>query len=107
MDPLILMRILRTEAKRRVSTLIAAKSMDRKFIGALAGWFGAIPVVRALDLAKPAKGTIYLPKPSEDPLLLRGVGTDFERQASKAGQIVLPTINGNVATADIADIATA
>ena len=103
-DPLILMRILRTEAKRRVSTLIAAKSMDRRFIGTLAGWFGAIPVVRALDLAKSAKGTIYLPRPSEDPLLLRGIGTDFERQASIAGQMVLPTINGNTATAEVAEI---
>lgn len=98
------MRILRTEAKRRVSTLIAAKSMDRKFVGILASWFGAIPVVRALDLAKPGKGTVYLPRPSEDPLLLKGTGTDFERQASKAGQIALPSVNGNTATAEIAEI---
>lgn len=98
------MRILRTEAKRRVSTVIAAKSMGRRFIGTISGWFGAIPVGRALDLAKPAKGTIYLPKPSEDPLLLKGIGTDFEKQASKAGLIILPTINGNTATADIAEI---
>ena len=98
------MRILRTEAKRRVSTVIAAKSMARKFVGTASGWFGAIPVGRALDLAKPGTGTIYLPRPSEDPLLLKGFGTNFEKQATKAGLIILPTINGQTATADVAEI---
>jgi glycerol-3-phosphate O-acyltransferase / dihydroxyacetone phosphate acyltransferase len=98
------MRILRTEARRRVSNVIAAKSMTRKFVGTVSAWFGSIPVGRALDYAKPAKGTIYLPHPSEDPLLIHGIGTNFEKQAQKGGLLVLPTINGNTGTADIADI---
>lgn len=100
----MLMRILRYEAGRRVSNVIAAKSMTRQFIGTVSGLVGSIPVGRALDYAKAAKGTIYLPRPANDPFLLRGIGTNFEKQAQKAGLIVLPTINGNTATGEIAEI---
>ena len=98
------MRILRTEARRRVSNVIAAKSMDRKFIGTLSGWVGSIPVGRALDLARPGKGRIYLPNPSDNPLLVRGIGTDFVKQAQVGGILVLPTVNGNTGQAEIAEI---
>ena len=98
------MRLIRTESRRRVSNLIAAKSMGRKFVGTMSGWLGSIPVGRALDLAKPGKGKIYLPRPSEDPLLVRGVGTDFEKQAQKGGILVLPTVNGNTGQAEIVEI---
>ena len=103
-DPLILMRVLRTEAHRRISNLIAEKSMHRKFIGTLAEAIGSIPVGRALDSTKPGKGKIYLPSPAKDPLVVRGVGTDFERQAQKGGLLVLPTVNGNAANAEILEI---
>jgi glycerol-3-phosphate O-acyltransferase/dihydroxyacetone phosphate acyltransferase len=36
--------------------------------------------------------------------LVRGVGTDFEKQAQKGGLLVLPTINNAAANAEIADI---
>lgn len=101
------MRILKTEVKRRISNVIAAKSMGRKFIGTMSSWLGSIPVGRALDLAKPGKGKIYLPRPSEDPLLVRGVGTNFEKQAQKGGLLVLPTMNGNTGQAEIAEILSA
>lgn len=103
-DPLILMRVLRTEAHRRISNLIAEKSMHRKFIGSLAEAMGSIPVGRALDNTKPGKGKIYLPSPAKDPLVVRGNGTDFEKQAQKGGLLVLPTISGNAANAEILDI---
>ena len=98
------MRVLRTEATRRVANVIAAKSMKRKFVGTVAGWIGSIPVGRALDSTKPGKGKIYLPDPRADPLLVRGVGTDFEKQAQIGGLLVLPTVEGNTASAEILEI---
>lgn len=103
-DPLILMRILRLESHRRVSNLIAAKSMDRKFIGGAARLVGSIPVGRALDQAKTGKGKIYMPNPGQEPLLVRGIGTNFEKQAQRGGLLVLPTVNGTAANAEIVEI---
>ena len=98
------MRVLRTEAHRRVANLIATKSMDRPFIGTMAGAIGSIPVGRALDKVKPGSGKIYLPSPSSDPSLVRGYGTNFEKEAEKGGLVVLPTINGTAANAEVLDI---
>ena len=98
------MRVIRTEAHRRVSNLIAAKSMNRAFIGTMAGFMGSVPVGRALDMAKPGSGTIALPSPRGDPTLVRGRGTKFEKEAEKGGLLVLPTVNGTAANAEIAEI---
>ena len=95
------MRVLRVEAHRRVSNIIAASSMDRKFIGTVAGWMGSIPVGRAQDMAKPAKGRVYMPDPKNDPLLVRGVGTDFEKEAQKGGLLLLPQIKANAEIAEV------
>ncbi|KAL4976653.1 hypothetical protein BDW66DRAFT_134497 [Aspergillus desertorum] len=104
-DSLILMRVLRTEAHRRISFLIAEKSFRRKFIGLLARGIGTVPVARAMDLLKPGQGTIYLPDPINQPTLLRGVGTNFEAPGfEKDGTIALPTINGTSHSASIAEI---
>ena len=103
-DPLMLMRILRTEAKRRVSNVIAAASMKRSFVGTVSGWLGSIPVGRALDLAKSGDGKIHLPRPYQDPLLVRGIGTNFEEQAQKGGLLVLPKVDKTAAQAEIAEI---
>ena len=43
-DPLILMRVVRHDAKRRIAFLIAEKSMRRKFIGFAASLVGSVPV---------------------------------------------------------------
>lgn len=98
------MRILRTEAHRRIAILIAAKSMKRRFIGACAKAVGCIPVARALDDAKPGPGKIYLPDPINDPLLVRGVGSRFEEEAQVGGLLVLPYIDGAAASTEIAEI---
>lgn len=98
------MRVIRTEAHRRIAFLIAEKSMRRKFIGALARAVGALPVARALDKLKAAAGRIYLPDPSNDPTLLRGVGTQFDKQAQVGGLLVLPSVNGVAANAEISEI---
>jgi glycerol-3-phosphate O-acyltransferase/dihydroxyacetone phosphate acyltransferase len=99
------MRVLRNEAHRRISWLIAEKSFKRKFIGLLARGIGTVPVARAMDNLKPGQGTIYLPDPVNQPTLVRGVGTNFEGPGfEKEGTIALPTINGTSHSATIAEI---
>jgi glycerol-3-phosphate O-acyltransferase / dihydroxyacetone phosphate acyltransferase len=104
-DPLLLMRVVRQEAKRRISFLIAAKSMKRKFIGAMSAKMGALSVARAMDEVKPAKGKIFLPDQDNDPTLIRGVGTDFTNgDFMKGGLIVLPRVGEQTPSTDIAEI---
>lgn len=103
-DALILLRTLQNEAKRRVSLLIAQKSVHG-FIGWASRQVGCVPVGRAQDAARPAKGTIYLPDPLRDPTLIRGIGTDFEKEAEVGGMVFLPSIKGQSgASVDIAEI---
>ena len=103
------MRTLRTECHRRAAFLIAAKSMNRWLIGWFARKVGAVPVGRALDMVKPGPGTIYLPDPINDPLLVRGVGTKFDngKLVQIGGLLVLPSVNGTAANAEIAEIISA
>lgn len=92
------------EAHRRIAFLIAEKSMRRKFIGAFARAVGALPVARAGDNLKPATGTIYLPDPLNHPLLLRGIGTQFNKETQVGGTLVLPSVNKVAASAQISEI---
>lgn len=92
------------EAGRRIAWLIAEKSMRRKFIGGLARAAGAVPVGRALDSTKPATGKIYLADPKNDPTLVRGVGTLFEKECQIGGLLVLPSVNGTAANSEILEI---
>lgn len=104
-DFLILVRVVRSEARRRIAFLIAEKSYKRKFIGTVSKLVGTIPVARALDSQKPGKGKIYLPDVVNQPTLLRGYDTDFEdSQYQVGGLVVLPTMNGQTASAEIAEI---
>ncbi|GAM87824.1 hypothetical protein ANO11243_058520 [Dothideomycetidae sp. 11243] len=104
-DPLILMRVLRQESHRRVNWLIAAKSMKRKFIGFGAGLVGSVPVGRALDLKKSAKGKIYLPDPDNDSTLVKGVDTNFDSEDFMVGGLlVLPSVNNEAASAEIKEV---
>lgn len=104
-DSLVLMRVIRSEAHRRISWLIAEKSFRRKFIGFLARGIGTLPVARAMDNLKPGTGLVYLPDPINEPTLLRGVGTNFEAKPfEKDGTIALPTINGTSHSSAIAEI---
>jgi glycerol-3-phosphate O-acyltransferase/dihydroxyacetone phosphate acyltransferase len=103
-DALILQRTLKIEAKRRVSLLIAQKSVHG-FIGWASRQVGSVPVGRAQDSAKPGQGTIYLPDPINDPTLIRGIGTDFEKQAEVGGMLFLPSAKGQSgASVDVAAI---
>lgn len=103
-DALILQRTLKNEAKRRVSLLVAQKSVHG-FIGWASRQTGAVPVGRAQDAAKPKAGIIYLPDPINDPTLIRGRGTHFDREAEVGGMIFLPSAKGQASTnVDIAEI---
>jgi len=104
-DALLLQRTLKAEAGRRVSLLIAQKSVHG-FIGWGSRQVGSVPVGRAQDAAKPATGRVYLPDPINDPTLLRGVGTKFgEGEAEAQGMIFLPPAkNTTGASVDIAQI---
>ena len=99
------MRVLRIDAHRRVSFLIAEKSMKRRFIGTASAAVGALPVARALDSVKAAKGRILLPSPDDDPTLIRGVDTDFNNGDFEiGGLIVLPKVRGQTPSTEIAEI---
>lgn len=99
------MRLLRLEAHRRTSFLIADKSLKRPFIGWAARTIGAIGVGRALDSTKTVPGKVYLPDPTNDPTLIRGVGTNFEtKDFQVGGLLVLPSINHESANTEIAEV---
>jgi len=103
-DALVLIRTLKREAQRRVSLLVAQKSVHG-FIGWASRQVGALPVGRAQDSAKPASGKIYLPDPIGDPTLVRGIGTKFDKEAEVSGMIFLPSVKGQTGTSiDIAEI---
>ena len=79
--------------------------MKRKFIGFGASLVGSVPVGRAQDLKKPAKGKIYLPDPENDPTLVRGVGTDFESADFQVGGLLLlPTVSNQSAITEIQEV---
>lgn len=105
-DPLILGSTVRHDAKRRISFLIAEKSMRRKFIGLAASLVGSVSVGRALDLKKPAQGKIYLPDPDSDPTLVKGKGTQFDDKNiyMPGGLLVLPSVNNASANTEIKEI---
>lgn len=63
------------------------------FVGWSSRQVGSVPVGRPQDAARPAKGTIYMPDPLGDPTLLRGVGTDFVKEAEVDGIVFLPSMN--------------
>jgi glycerol-3-phosphate O-acyltransferase/dihydroxyacetone phosphate acyltransferase len=99
------MRVVKMESNRRIHVLTAQKSMERKFVGTMAAASGAVPVGRAMDQTKPADGKIYLPDPVNDPLLVRGVGTNFEaKDFQVGGSLVLPKVDNKAAAAEIQDI---
>lgn len=100
------MKAVQQEAGRQISFLIAEKSFRRKFIGTLSRAVGAVSVSRAMDLTRKATGRIYLAKPDEDNLMIRGEGTKFTEECAVNGLLVLPTPSdgGNAASAEIAEI---
>ncbi|CAG8570949.1 879_t:CDS:2 [Ambispora gerdemannii] len=90
-DPLILMN----HCERRVSFLIAEKSMKRRYIGAMAQALNAIPVTRPQDMAKPGKGRIKILDRKTEPTRITGIDTTFTKQLHVGHQIALPKDRGS------------
>jgi glycerol-3-phosphate O-acyltransferase/dihydroxyacetone phosphate acyltransferase len=98
------MRIMRS-LNRRVSWLMAEKSFDKPIVGTLAPLISVVPVSRAIDHMKAAKGTIFLPDSTRSPTLLRGIGTKFDGPGFEVGgTLYLPAIKGESHKLEIAEI---
>ncbi|SCU92721.1 LAME_0F01200g1_1 [Lachancea meyersii CBS 8951] len=92
-DPIILMGQVKNAVNKRVSFLVAEKSLKRKAIGTFARCAMSIGVGRAQDNLKPAVGKI---KASDDnPRKIIGVGTKFSQEFESQGLIGLPKSLGN------------
>ncbi|GAA5841523.1 hypothetical protein JCM11251_001251 [Rhodosporidiobolus azoricus] len=95
LDPLLLMSEVKRESGRRISFLAAAKSMERAFIGLASRLMQSIPVARAQDSAFAGAGTIAMSP--DDPVLVIGHGTSFQKDFGKPrSQILLPRNLGSV-----------
>ena len=87
-DPVILMGQVKKVVNRRVSFLIAAKSLKRVFVGFLARCIMSIGVSRAQDNLKPAIGKITIDP--ENPLRIIGHNTKFTEDFKPKGLLGLP-----------------
>lgn len=92
-DPMLLMGQARNVAGRRISFLVAEKSLRRRFIGFVSRAANSIGVVRAQDNLKTASGVITLDP--NDPLLIRGQNTKFKTEAMERGLVGLPKSTGS------------
>ena len=82
-DPLIVMET----CDRDVGFLIAAKSLDRQFVGFMAKSMNSIGVIRPQDLAKAAVGKVCLDQ--SDPLHLIGTDTKFTTETPVGSSIAI------------------
>lgn len=98
-DPVILMNQVKQEAGRRISFLVAEKSMRRAAVGRMARSMNSIPVVRAQDNAKKGEGKIYAD--AEDPTKIHGIGTQFTKQCEVRGLVVCSSSIGSIDVAEI------
>lgn len=98
-DPVILMNQVKQEAGRRISFLVAEKSMRRAAVGRMARSMSSIPVVRAQDNAKKGSGKIYVDE--SDPTKIHGIDTEFTKQCEVRGLVVCSTSIGSIDVAEI------
>ncbi|KAI0302000.1 glycerol-3-phosphate O-acyltransferase [Russula brevipes] len=101
LDPVLLAMEVYRETRRRVSFLIAAKSMTRKAIGFFARLISCIPVARAADSAQLCTGKIRLAP--DDPCTVLGEGTMFLSEFAPKMQIMLPRSVGS-SVAEVAQV---
>ncbi|KAI8974984.1 hypothetical protein BDB01DRAFT_805608 [Pilobolus umbonatus] len=86
LDPTLVIR----ECHRRVSFLIAEKSMHQAGIGFFARMINAIPIIRPQDRAVKGIGKAHLLDFENDPLLVTGVDTKFSSQFCPKDSIAFP-----------------
>lgn len=103
-DPVILMGQVKNETNKRVSFLIAEKSMKVVGVGHIARFAMPIGVKRPQDNLKTATGEITI-DPSNH-LKVIGHGTAFTKEATVKGLIGLPNSKGNAEIAEILDDST-
>lgn len=102
LDPIILMSEVRAaENARRVSFLIAEKSMKRPFIGLMARIMQSISVTRAADNAKDGTGSIFLLE--QDLTIIHGSQTCFTNELSPRMQLMLSKQFG-FATVEVVEV---
>lgn len=88
-DPIVLQNQVHKETGRRISFLIAMKSFKRPFVGTMAKYAMAIPVQRAQDNLKLARGTVTMDP--EDKLRVVGdKDTVFTQDCQPRGLLALP-----------------
>ncbi|CCE65301.1 hypothetical protein TPHA_0K01680 [Tetrapisispora phaffii CBS 4417] len=92
-DPIILAGQVNKAVNKRVSFLIAAKSLKRVIVGFMARCVMSIGVERAQDNLKLAKGKITVDP--ENSLKIIGHGTSFLKDMKARGLIGLPKSLGN------------
>lgn len=103
-DPVILMGQVKNETNKRVSFLIAEKSMKVVGVGHIARFAMPIGVKRPQDNLKTATGEISIDP--NNPLKVIGHGTAFTKEATVKGLIGLPNSKGNAEIAEILDDST-
>lgn len=82
-DGLVVMRAIRS---RQIGFLVAAKTMRRKYVGAMARAMNGIPVERAQDVAKIGEGHIV---EISSKTTLRGSGTRFSKSVKEKDSVVI------------------
>lgn len=93
-DPVVLMSLVKSLSHRRISFLIAEKSLKHPAIGFLARSVMAIGVVRAQDNLSTAKGKISVDPNNSKKII--GHGTTFLSDVKAKGLIGLPKSLGHV-----------
>lgn len=92
-DPIILMSQVKKAVNKRISFLVAEKSLSRKAVGTFARCAMSIGVGRAQDNLKVAPGKIRVS--DEDSRKIIGQGTKFTQDFTPQGLIGLPKSLGN------------
>lgn len=99
-DLVVVMSMVRSSAKRRISYLIAAKSYRLWFIGTMARIMGSIPVERAQDLLKQREGVIRV-STWDEPREIEGEGTQFTKDCMVKGLVGLPESLGSAQVEEV------
>jgi len=81
-DPIVVMKVVAEQTQRHVSWMTAAKTMDRKYIGAFAKALKCIPVARPDDMIFKGTGTLTVEGDK-----VTGHGTKFESEVQKGAVI--------------------
>ena len=77
--------VMRAVSPRKLGFLVAAKTMRRKYVGAMARALGGISVERAQDVAILGKGKIH----ELNDTTLSGIGTQFTRDVRRRDTVVI------------------